>query len=96
MTATVQTYLGKVIFDSDKLEGEGDISEIVNKKEREKTISKFFPLGEKELKPIVFEPKEKFDTQEHRDALLRYLKEEMFIRPDGNFPIEVSLPLVVA
>ncbi len=96
MIVELTLLLGKVTFDSQKVPGDFNLNTIPERKERDKLQAQFFPLGEGDLQHIEFEPaNEKFDTQAHKDSLLKYLKDECFIKPDGNFSIEVATTLVL-
>lgn len=86
MTIHLNTYWGAVSFTSDKVAEENFNG--LTKKEIFKVQLKFFPLEEYEIEHIDFIPKEdKFDTQEYRDALRQYLREEGFLSGGGNFKI---------
>ncbi len=94
MIVEVETWLGKVIFESDKVEG--DLKTALPL-QRIKLLAAFFPVEWNQIDIIVFEPKnESYDTQSHYDELITYLRNEGFIGGDGNFVIErKKRPLVL-
>ena len=85
MRVEIQTYLGNVVFESDKVEGN---LEKALPLQRFKLLSKFFPIEWNQIDVILFFPKnEKCDTEECRGELLSYLRTEGFIGEDGNFMV---------
>ncbi len=94
MVVKIQTWLGEVIFESDKVEG--DLEKALPL-QRIKLLAEFFPVEWNQIDVIKFSPKEdKYDTQQHYDELITYLRNEGFIGGGGNFMIESVKPLVLA
>ncbi len=94
MTFEIETYLGKVILDSPAITADTTNWGSFDWKKRQQISDSIFPLDEDGINSIVLNPKEeKFNTVKHKDACLRYLKNEGILKDDGNFFVDVVLDL---
>ncbi len=89
MTASIETYLGKVTFNSQKVPIEKDLDDFTDKAERIRMQQRFFPIEFNEVDAIEFYPrKEAWETMEYRQCLIQFLKNEGFLGGEGNFIVQ--------